>query len=380
MDLPSDWTLTNVKESERDLLEQLLQFYLYDFSEMDDEEVDESGRFRYPVTGPYGREPGRHALLLRVRGKPAGFVLVDERSPIPGSEDRRYVREFFVMRAYRRHGYGAAMAWAIFDRFPGRWQVEQIGPNVGAQAFWRRVNQQGGIGGYDIDATTYVRDNKYDVATHKRAYQEIRTKVLALAQTLGSPMTTEILPLLKKDKMVASTVSWTSLWEFEDILIKSGTNYCFEAMNAVDYAVEAWGIDSVMAVHYPGDYGFIPQTYYDDGDPLDVLVMTNLPTFTGCIVEARPIGMFRMLDRGEPDDKILAVLHYDPFFADYASFTELPAHYIKEVEHFFAVYKDLEGARVEPIGWEQADIAKERIRYAINHYWDMRAGRLPKRA
>lgn len=139
MDLPSDWTLTNVKESERDLLEQLLQFYLYDFSEMDDEEVDEAGRFRYPVTGPYGREPGRHALLLRVRGKPAGFVLVDERSPIPGSEDRRYVREFFVMRAYRRHGYGAAMAWAIFDRFPGRWQVEQIGPNVGAQAFWRRV-------------------------------------------------------------------------------------------------------------------------------------------------------------------------------------------------------------------------------------------------
>jgi inorganic pyrophosphatase len=144
----------------------------------------------------------------------------------------------------------------------------------------------------------------------------------------------------------------------------------------------AFKLDRVLysPVHYPGDYGFIPQTYYDDDDPFDVLVVTNLPTFTGCIVEARPIGMFRMNDRGEPDDKILAVLHYDPFFDDIADYTDLPAHYLKEVEHFFTVYKDLEGARVEPIGWENAATAKERIRYAINHYWDMRAGRLPKRA
>ncbi|MBO9327138.1 MAG: inorganic diphosphatase [Roseiflexus sp.] len=143
----------------------------------------------------------------------------------------------------------------------------------------------------------------------------------------------------------------------------------------------AFKLDRVLysAVHYPGDYGFIPQTYYDDGDPLDVLVMTNLPTFTGCIVEARPIGLFRMTDRGEPDDKILAVLHYDPFFADFNDYTQLPAHYLKEVEHFFTVYKDLEGARVEPIGWENAVIAKERVCYAVNLYWDMRAGRLPKR-
>lgn len=144
----------------------------------------------------------------------------------------------------------------------------------------------------------------------------------------------------------------------------------------------AFKLDRVLysAVHYPGDYGFIPQTYYDDGDPLDVLVVTNLPTFTGCIVEARPIGMFRMTDREEPDDKILAVLHYDPFFADIASYTDLPAHYLKEVEHFFTVYKDLEGVRVEPIGWEGVDVAKQRIQYAVDHYWDMRAGRLGKQA
>jgi len=96
----------------------------------------------------------------------------------------------------------------------------------------------------------------------------------------------------------------------------------------------AFKLDRVLysAVHYPGDYGFTPQTFYDDEDPLDVLVMTNLPTFTGCIVEARPIGMFRMLDRGEHDDKILAVLHYDPFFQGYTDFTQLPSHYIREVE------------------------------------------------
>ncbi|HZG69214.1 MAG TPA: inorganic diphosphatase [Herpetosiphonaceae bacterium] len=142
----------------------------------------------------------------------------------------------------------------------------------------------------------------------------------------------------------------------------------------------AFKLDRVLysPVHYPGDYGFIPQTYYDDDDPLDVLVVTNLPTFTGCIVEARPVGIFRMTDRGEPDDKILAVLHYDPFFADIAEYTDLPAHYLREVEHFFKVYKDLEGARVETIGWESGETARERIRYAINHYWDMRAGRLPK--
>ncbi len=143
----------------------------------------------------------------------------------------------------------------------------------------------------------------------------------------------------------------------------------------------AFKLDRVLysPVHYPGDYGFIPQTYYDDGDPLDVLVVTNLPTFTGCIVEARPIGMFKMTDRGEPDDKVLAVLHYDPFFDDINDYTDLPAHYLKEVEHFFKVYKDLEGARVETKGWENAQTVKERITYAINHYWDMRAGRLGKK-
>jgi inorganic pyrophosphatase len=146
-----------------------------------------------------------------------------------------------------------------------------------------------------------------------------------------------------------------------------------------DKNIGAFKLDRVLysPVHYPGDYGFIPQTYYDDNDPFDVLVMTNLPTFPGCILEARPVGMFRMTDRGESDDKILAVLHYDPFFAEITDYTDLPSHYLKEVEHFFTVYKDLEGVRVKPIGWKNARDAKERIRYAVDLYRDLCAGRLP---
>lgn len=113
-----------------------------------------------------------------------------------------------------------------------------------------------------------------------------------------------------------------------------------------DKDIGAFRLDRVLysPVHYPGDYGFVPQTFYDDGDPLDVLVVTNLPTFTGCIVESRPIGMFQMLDRGQADDKVLAVLNHDPFFHEYVDYTDLPAHYLREVEHFFTVYKDLEAS------------------------------------
>ncbi|MBA9001751.1 ABC transporter substrate-binding protein [Thermomonospora cellulosilytica] len=123
------------------------------------------------------------------------------------------------------------------------------------KAFWRRVNQQGGIGGYDIDVTTHTRDSKYDPATHKAMYEQMKDKVLALAQTLGSPTTAAILPDLRKNKIVATPVSWTSAWEFEDVILESGANYCVEAMNSVDYAVEAFSAESVMAVHFPGDYG-----------------------------------------------------------------------------------------------------------------------------
>ena len=135
-----DWTLSPLAEAERPLLERLSEFYLYDYTDFTDWDVGEDGRFAREAWG-HGlwARSGRHALLLRVAGKPAGFAIVDERSPLQGGEDRRYVAEFFVLRKYRRRGYGAAMARAVFDRFPGGWHVLQMRDNRAAQSFWRRV-------------------------------------------------------------------------------------------------------------------------------------------------------------------------------------------------------------------------------------------------
>lgn len=124
------------------------------------------------------------------------------------------------------------------------------------KAFWERVNKDGGIGGYDIDVTKYVKDNLYNPQTHSQVYSEIKGDVLALAQTLGSPTTLAILPALKSDEMIGAPASWTSLWAFEDNILESGANYCVEGMNNVDYAVEKDpGTKKVMAIHFPGDYG-----------------------------------------------------------------------------------------------------------------------------
>ena len=123
------------------------------------------------------------------------------------------------------------------------------------KAFWQRVNEDGGIGGYDIDVTSFVKDNLYNPETHKQVYTEIEGDVLGLAQTLGSPTTLAILGDLTNESVIAAPASWTSLWEFEDNILESGTNYCFEAMNNVDYMVENGDIGSVMSVGFPGDYG-----------------------------------------------------------------------------------------------------------------------------
>jgi inorganic pyrophosphatase len=131
-------------------------------------------------------------------------------------------------------------------------------------------------------------------------------------------------------------------------------------------------LDRVLfsSLHYPGDYGLIPRTFYDDGDPLDILLMTNEPTFPGCIIQARPIGVFRMLDRGANDDKILAVPSTDPLFSEYHDLNDVPPHFLHEVAHFFEVYKDLEGARTKPVGWEDAAAAKKEILRAIKMFDD----------
>ena len=131
-------------------------------------------------------------------------------------------------------------------------------------------------------------------------------------------------------------------------------------------------LDRVLysAVHYPGDYGFIPRTLHEDNDPMDILVRINEPTFPGCQIEARPIAVLKMLDRGEPDDKVLAVPAQDPYYAEYHDIGDISAHYLREVEHFFHIYKDLEGKRVEIIGWENAQEAYRLIDESIVRYSD----------
>lgn len=124
------------------------------------------------------------------------------------------------------------------------------------KAFWKRVNTNGGIGGkYDVDVTKYTRDNKYNPQEHVAKYQEIQPNILALAQTLGTPMTLAALPQYKRDKVVGAPASWWSGWEFEAQILESGNNYCLESMNAIDYAVDKLSAKSYMTVHYPGDYG-----------------------------------------------------------------------------------------------------------------------------
>jgi inorganic pyrophosphatase len=129
-------------------------------------------------------------------------------------------------------------------------------------------------------------------------------------------------------------------------------------------------LDRVLysAVHYPGEYGLIPQTLHEDGDPLDILVYLDEPTFTGCLLDARPIGMLRMLDRGEPDDKIIAVSTEDPLTSEYVDVAGLPSHYLREVAHFFGIYKDLEGKRVEVLDWADATAARQVIAESIERY------------
>ncbi len=128
------------------------------------------------------------------------------------------------------------------------------------------------------------------------------------------------------------------------------------------------------SLHYPGDYGFIPQTLAEDGDPLDVLVMVNEPTFTGCLIEARVIGLFKMTDRGAHDYKVLAVPATDPLFAEMDDLWRVPRHFLREVEHFFATYKELEGDKGEDVvqtqGWETAQAGRDEVTLAVKRFKD----------
>jgi inorganic pyrophosphatase len=114
-------------------------------------------------------------------------------------------------------------------------------------------------------------------------------------------------------------------------------------------------------VHYPGDYGFIPSTLSLDGDPLDVLVLVDAPSFPGCLMTVRPIGMLEMVDQGREDEKILAVGTSNPVLNDVRDYEQLYPHLLLEIEHFFTIYKELEAKTTKITGWQNAERARAMV-------------------
>jgi inorganic pyrophosphatase len=105
------------------------------------------------------------------------------------------------------------------------------------------------------------------------------------------------------------------------------------------------------ATRYPADYGFIPETLAEDDDPLDALVLVSEPTFPGCRIRIRPVGLFVMEDDGKADHKVLGVPERDPLWSSATDLSGIPSHLLRELEHFFSVYKDLEGTKTATKGW-----------------------------
>jgi ABC-type branched-subunit amino acid transport system substrate-binding protein len=171
------------------------------------------------------------------------------------------------------------------------------------KAFWARVNKAGGIGGkYEVDVTKYVKDNKYNPEVHRQVYNEIKDQVLGLAQTLGSPTTAAIIGDLKANSIVAAPASWTSAWEFEDVMIETGSNYCVEAMNSVDYAMDTYKPKTVMAVHLAGDYGADAAAGAKIAAEKNGLKFTNVETPSGATEQGRAITE---ITKNKPDLVIL---------------------------------------------------------------------------
>jgi inorganic pyrophosphatase len=133
---------------------------------------------------------------------------------------------------------------------------------------------------------------------------------------------------------------------------------------------ESFILDRVLysPFHYPVEYGLIPQTLWDDGDPMDIMVIMDESTYPGCIIETRPIGVMKMIDGGDSDDKILGVPTNDPRFDDIKDISDLPQAFLNEITHFFQEYKKLEGKTTEILGWENAKKAVESIKYSMNLY------------
>lgn len=128
------------------------------------------------------------------------------------------------------------------------------------------------------------------------------------------------------------------------------------------------------AVRYPGDYGYLPNTLARDGDPLDAMVILGEPTFPGCMINARVVGMLDMTDDQGPDEKILGVPSSDPRWRHVRELDDVPGHLLAEIAHFFSIYKNLEEKVVEVHGWEPREVAWQTIEDSLARYGDPDTG------
>ena len=137
-----------------------------------------------------------------------------------------------------------------------------------------------------------------------------------------------------------------------------------------DKDMNAFALDRVLfaSVKYPYDYGFVPNTLADDGDPLDGMVMMDEPTFPGCIIAARPIGMLLMIDGGDRDEKILCVPAEDPRYNEVKSLKDIAPHRLEEIAEFFRTYKNLEKKVTEIQGWKDVDAVTPLVQECIKAY------------
>lgn len=124
------------------------------------------------------------------------------------------------------------------------------------------------------------------------------------------------------------------------------------------------------AQDYPFDYGFVPQTLWDDDDALDVVLLTTYPLLPGILVEARPIALMRMMDSGDADDKVIAVPAGDPRWEEARDLGDINKHTLKEMQHFFETYKKIQKKEVIVSGFENAAAAREAINRSIKLYND----------
>jgi inorganic pyrophosphatase len=137
-----------------------------------------------------------------------------------------------------------------------------------------------------------------------------------------------------------------------------------------DKDMNAFALDRVLfaSVKYPYDYGFVPNTLADDGDPLDGMVIMDEPTFPGCVIAARPIGMLEMIDGGDRDEKILCVPAEDPRYNGVNSLKDIAPHRLEEIAEFFRTYKNLEKKVTEIQGWKDVDAVKPLVEECIKAY------------